>query len=163
MVDTIKELSDLSSKINQKSDQLNSIISKVNRKLSTFNLGLEVWLGAPLSSGPWRPIETSTGNTAWTHEVTQLGYCRVEDEWQVAIRHANPVHEEKDDYDSDEAGEDGLDEGLNAGPPHPLLKAARDTRIRAMSLLPRLLEELKAHTQETLGAIDKAEKLAESL
>ena len=50
MVDTIKELSGLSRKLNQKSDTLNSVISSINEKLTKLNLGVDAWLLDPIDA-----------------------------------------------------------------------------------------------------------------
>jgi hypothetical protein len=53
MVDTIKELAELSRKLNQKSDTLNATIISINDKLAKLNLGVEAWTGNIEESDPY--------------------------------------------------------------------------------------------------------------
>lgn len=87
MVDTIKELSDLSRQLNQESDKVNSIILRINENLANLNLGVEVWLtGEPIETGERGEVETESG---WTEECIQeaiLGYCRIGRAWELAVK-----------------------------------------------------------------------------
>ena len=45
----------------------------------------------------------------------------------------------------------------------PLLRAAREIRVGALPLVPRLLDQVKFKAESMLKAIDEAEKAAEKL
>lgn len=158
VVDTINELSDLSIELNQQSDKLSSIISSVNSKLGKLNLGIEVWLERnPLEAEGYRDTHDDEGHRIDRYrEVTLLGYCKVEDEWQLAVKAA---------IFQTETGRWGgeYEETVNPVSPTSLLKASRNLRSKAMSLLPELLDILKARAVSLLQGIEKAEEAAERL
>ena len=155
MVETIKELSSLSTKLNQKSDKLNSIISTVNRKLTKLNFGIEVWLAHdPVEAGDYQVFydENEHEESASQRTITLLGYAKVDDEWQLAVKRTL--------CQINEAGEEEI---TNTWGVQPLLKAPRVVRSSAMRLIPDLLDALKDRGESLLRAIEKAEKAAEEL
>ncbi len=156
MVDTITELSSLSKKLNKDSNKLNSIISSINESLAKLNLGLEVWLTTPVVSDDWKDYDDTSDRVAPWCEATILGYTRVEDQWQLTVQEATLV--KLDDRYGNE-----YNEAKNSRTPIPLLKASREVRLNAMSLLPMLLDELKRRGEELLQEIAKAEQAAEKL
>ncbi len=156
MVDTIKELSSLSKKLNEESNKLNSIISSINESLVKLNLGLEVWLTTPVVSDDWNDYDEASDQVAPWCEATLLGCTRVEDQWQLAVQEATLV-KLHDQYGNE------YNEPRNSRTPIPLLKASREVRLNAMSLLPMLLDELKRRGEELLQEIAKAEQAAEKL
>src|SRR4029077_11847379 len=91
MVDAnnLTELSHLATKLNSQSNELNSAIDALNNQLTSLNLGLEVWLDT-------RPIEDSglyyiqnRGHKQFgkkARDLAKLGYSKVEDKWQLAIK-----------------------------------------------------------------------------
>ena len=116
MVDTISDLSDLASKLNQQSDRLNSIISTTNAKLEKLNIGIEVWLEqTPIDDEDFQ--DDSKDQTIDRHrEVTLLGYAKVDGRWQLAVKHATFQTR------TDEDGQYG--EIVNPAKPSPRLKPA---------------------------------------
>ena len=141
MVDTINELSDLSRRLNQKSDQLNELIGSINRKLANLNFGIEVWTmsEAVKAEGP---------------SMAFLGYAKVEDEWQLAVWDRDEVLRTED-----KGG--GLHRiGQNVW---SLLKVSREVRLQAMPLVPRLLDDIKRRAEELLAGLARAEEAAENL
>jgi len=158
VVDTINELSSLSRKLNQKSDKTNSIITTINKKLADLNLGLEVWLEnweiesddySKVYAGQISPLPRQKS-------VTYLGYCNVEDGWQLAAKTGMLI--EAWDKDSEETFTE-----LTEVEYRSLLKAAREIRVGALPLVPRLLDQIKYRAESLLKAIDEAEKAAEKL
>lgn len=156
MVETINELSSLSRKLNAKSDKLNSIISATNTKLENLNLGIEAWLAEPVAADDPETTDDDGNPCEPWRSVTLLGYCPVEDKWQLAVKEA--VLTEKGD-----ARQGTWDEVSNSHSPRPLLKATRSIRTKAMDLIPRLLDEIKFSAEKTLASIEKAEKAAANL
>jgi hypothetical protein len=132
MVDTIRELADLSHQLNSDSDAVNSTIATINKKLRSLNLGIETWFNNPV-------LEPLPGDQSRESVGPFLGYCSVEDEWQLAIR------EKPRDWQGD----------LLRG---PLLKASREVRIAALQYIPALVNQLKNEAQRVLLAIQNAKQ-----
>jgi hypothetical protein len=157
MIASINDLSDLSCKLNQQSDKLNEIISSINTKLGKLNLGVEVWLDyRPIVTGD---IETTDENwqPAEPHrDATLLGYCRVDDNWQLAVKEVNLVTKRN------RHGEE-YEEVRDPANLKPLLQATREIRARAMDSVPVLLDSMKAEAIKLLGAIEQAERAADEL
>jgi len=138
MVDTISELADLSHQLNADSDAVNSTITTINKKLRSLNLGIEAWLNSPL-------LEPLPGDQSRDSIGPFLGYCSVEDDWQLAIR------EKPQDWHGDLLRS-------------PLLKASRETRIAALQYIPAVVSQLKNEAQRVLTAIREAKQFcAQSL
>ena len=159
VVDSINELSSLSLKLNQKSDKLNELISSINAKLEKLNFGVEVWLAdSPIEpSDPY--FKADDENEKWGQvDGTLLGYARVDDEYQFAIKEATLV-----EYDSKGFFHPDYYEITKSWNLRPLLKANRNIRVRAMDLLQCLLDEVKQEATGLLNTIEKAEKAASKL
>src|SRR5260370_32569451 len=86
MVDTIKELSDLSRKLNQKSDTLNDVITSVNQKLAKLSLGVEAWVSNIKKGDPYDYEREDLPQSIRVHDETWLGYCRLEEGWELAVK-----------------------------------------------------------------------------
>ncbi len=143
MIDTFDELSDLSRKLNQASDRINSTISTINSKLNRLNLGVEVWLEhATIKSTDW--------------EAFNIGYCEIEGEWQLAVRRSTC---EPNSYGPIE---DVPSEAIEVDY-RPLLKAGRGLRLDALSLIPKLVDEIKQRVESLLKEIAEVENSAEKL
>jgi hypothetical protein len=157
-LDTINELSDLSRKLNQESDKTNSIIVTINKKLAALNFGLEVWLEFPaIESGDLKKVYPGqVVRLPRQKSVIYLGYCNVEDGWQLAAKSGTLI----EDWDKDS---EEMFTVLTEVEYQPLLKAAREVRVGALPLVPRLLDEVKLKTESLLKAIHEAEKAAEKL
>lgn len=161
MVDSISELSDLSRKLNQKSDQTNSIVTNINKKLAALNLGVEVWLDQyerdELKADNYRKVYAGQLDPlSREKEVIYLGYSNVEDQWQLAVKEGTLV--ESFDQDNHENTLELIDVGRR-----PLLKASRRVRVKALPLVPRLLDLIKLEASKMLEQIEAAEKAAEKL
>src|SRR5579863_6634773 len=138
MVDTIRELSDLSRQLNSDSDAVNSTIGTINKKLRSLNLGIEAWFNSPL-------LDPLPGDESRDSIGPFLGYCSVEDEWQLAVRE-KPIDWHGDLLRS------------------PLLKASREVRIAALQYIPAVVDQLKSEAQRVLRAIRDAKQFcAENL
>ena len=139
MVDTVNELYSIALKLNQKSDQLNALITSINAKLAKLNFGIEVWLKS-------HPIKEDGDAKAF------LGYYKVKDEWQLSV------------WDPDDALESGdIPSPRLSGNLWPLTAASRELRLLAMPLIPKLLDRIKDRAEELLTGLEAAEKAAESL
>jgi len=152
MMANISDLTPIAKQLNEKTDEINKTISTINEKLARLNFGIEVWL-----DNPWNALSSSTRDQGKTRvrDVSYLGYDRLGDKWQLAIK---DVEEE---ITLDENGDECVEQ-LN--PEYvALLQASRDLRLAALKKLPELLDELKIRGQHILNTIADAEQLAESL
>jgi hypothetical protein len=134
----MRELADLSLLLNSESNTINSTITTLSAKLRNLNIGVEVWLTDTL-------IKPLPGNPRRDDIGPYLGYCSVEDEWQLAVR-----GEPNGDYCSGWTGD---------LPRTPLTKASRDVRIAALEQLPALVIRIKEEAQRVLKAIQDARTL----
>lgn len=152
MMANISDLTPIAKQINDKSNAINKTISTINEKLARLNFGIEAWLDKP-----WSALSSSTRDQgkARIRDVSYLGYDRLGDKWQLAIKHV------EEEITLDEDGDECIEQ-LN--PEYvPLLQASRDLRLAALKKLPELLDDLKSRGQNILDTIADAEKLAESL
>jgi len=152
VVDTINELSNLAKKLNKKSDTLNATITTINGKLAKLNLGTEVWM--PMEEGDPYYRESDDEERFPMREETWLGYCKVNDEWELALKEVT--------VGTDDQGERFADV-LKSDPVRPLLQSSRENRVGAMKLIPRLLDAIEREAKYLLDTIDEAEKAAEKL
>jgi hypothetical protein len=138
VAETMHELHDLSLQLNSASDTINTTITTLNAKLRSLNLGVEVWLiDTLLKPLPGDPRRDEIG--------PYLGYCSVEDQWQLAVR-----GEPNGSYCSGWTGD---------LPRTPLTKASREVRIAALEQLPALVCRIKEEAQRVLKAIQDARTL----
>lgn len=140
----MRELADVSLQLNSESNSINATIVALNNKLQTLNIGLEVWLDNPL-------IEALPGDERQDGVGPYLGYCSVEDQWQLAVR-ARP--------------KPGAWEPVGSGvgwvgdlPRTPLTKASREVRLAALTQLPFLVTKIYQEAQRVLKAIQDARAL----
>jgi hypothetical protein len=155
MMAKISDLAPLAKKVNQKTDRINRTITALNEKLGKLNLGIEVWLDndsdfdKPLEAEPW-----SDEGSMRTRSLSYLGYCRLGDKWQLAVKEVDEEHTVFE-------GEDCYEE---VNPSYiPLLQASRNIRLAALEKIPRLLDRLKDAGESVLETVEAAEKLAEEL
>lgn len=160
----LDHLSSLSRKLNERSDKTNAIIKTINQKLAGLNFGLEVWLDGGRLSRINQNYELDSNNYCKLHQgqidplprqkqVTYLGYCNVEDTWQLAVKTGTLV----EDWDRED--QQTFTE-LTDTKYRPLLKASRQIRIAALPFLPDLLETIKIRAESTLQDLERAEKVA---
>ena len=153
MVETkaIAELTDLAKQLNLQSNNLNRYITALNDQLASLNLGLEYWDSEPIESTGER-YDSSVSPPRKFEVDTFLGYCELEDEWQLAIKHTTTDHE----WNRDDQMENLVQEDEYT----PLLKASRDIRLKATEGFDGFLTGLIAHTKAQLAKIQRAEKAA---
>jgi hypothetical protein len=147
----LKKLSVVSNKLNRESDKLNETIASVNQELAKLSIGVEAWVGSILKGDPWYR-EADDDQRYPLHDETWLGYYRFERGWELAVK---TVTRQRVDVDEEETVE--VQDVL------PLLNASRDIRVKAMDLIPQLLETIKFNAERLLGSIERAKKTAERL
>ena len=156
MVETIDELSRLAKELNQQSDKLNALITSLNQKLAALNFGVEVWHNGAIEAGDFREeYDDEDRLIEKCRSVVMLGYSKVEDAWQLAVR--------EETWKTDLASGGEREFTVNPDPPSPLLKAPRETRIKALRLVPRLLDDLRDEAKALLNSIEQGKQLAAKL
>jgi len=151
----LSELTPLAKELNQTTNEINGIISTVNEKLAALNLGVEAWLDPSTTSKIPAADMTVTHLHRSTASTPVLGYAKLEDAWQLAIKEEKIIYQWNDDArEEEEVSEDSY---------RPLLKASRDVRLRALEQLPQLLDALKRQGEAVMKTIARARKAAEAL
>ncbi len=122
-----------SSALNTASETANQIISEIETKLISLNIGIEHWYTPPLGSSDCEGGAHET--TACIEDL--LGFSRVDGKWCLSVKRVKSVS--------------GFFEGDLSCPyenkylesaPSPLLNQSRNLRIRAIEVLPNFLENI---------------------
>ena len=152
----LSELSPVAKTLNQKSNQVNAVISKINAKLSTLNLGIEVWLELNDTGLSLTCADQNSPATKYRRRDL-LGYaqCGKDWTWQLAVR------QEKTTYEYQEKGQE--EAVCELGYTTPLLSASRELRIEAIQNIDALLTMLKQHADHIIKSINEAEAAADRL
>jgi len=151
---SLEELSELAKVLNSKSNQINELITELESRLASMNIGLEVWLGNyPLWEGP-----TSNEGGEWGPEQHNrqrvLGYGRLSERsgWGLLVRECVKVQ--------------GFFEGDTSSPyayttdetePKELISASREDRLKAIERFEDLVETLSDKANEAVKSLKKAE------
>jgi len=99
------------------------------------------------------------GTQCRSRRLTYLGYARVEDKWQLAVKH---VTEQERWYEDAPRGEQLNTEEVD--PTYsPLLSESRSVRTEALKHLDDLFNELKRECEQVIQNIDAAGKAAQAL
>ena len=148
---TISELSSLAEQLNSQSNNLNRYIKALNDQLAALNIGLEFWDPTPIESSGLR-YDSSYSPQRKFEEDVYLGYCKLEETWQLAIKTTVTDYV----WNDDNREEDAVSEDEYA----PLLKASRDIRLEATERFDSFLANLVEHTKRKLASLQRAEQLA---
>jgi hypothetical protein len=149
---SLSELSTLASELNSQSNNLNALIQELNNQLAEQNLGIEFWLDRPLeSTGVLQDTQYSPPRKY--EENTYLGYDKLEERWQLALKYETIEFE----WNRDEREAAPIREYSYA----PLLKGTRDMRLMAVEEFDNLIDGLKKHVTAKLSVIKRAEELAQ--
>lgn len=154
MVDTnhIVELSHLAKQLNSQTDTLNNSIKELNRQLAALNIGIEYWLAEALEKTGLQ--QDPSYSPARKYEIeTFLGYDKISDQWQLAIKEVTIEYE----WDR----EDELERPVKELDYTALLNASRDVRLRAVEHFDELINGLKVHIGKKLQRIKEAEEFAQ--
>jgi len=162
MVDakSLASLSELASAFNSASDNLNKSIQKLNKQLAAMNIGLEFYLGDPsFDDGDDRPLIASgklyNNDTSppSTYEVKKyLGWDKLGDEWQLAIKTVTVDHLWNDETREVEPVSDLTYKTL--------LRSSRETRLKAVDSIDDLIRGLESYVLENLQRVEKMAELA---
>jgi hypothetical protein len=149
---TLSKLSKVAKKLNSESDSVNVAIGALNEQLREMNLGVEAWV--QIADSGFK-LESRFQNSPRKYsELTLLGYCKIEDKWQLAI------NEQTVDYEPDPDDRDQENELTEDCYTTPLIKATRELRVSAVEHFDELLEELNRKAERTLAGIERAKELA---
>jgi hypothetical protein len=146
---TLSQLSQLGKELNSDSNSVNAAIESLNEQLREMNLGVGAWIEI---SGSGFKLESQFEGARKYRDITLLGFCRFEDEWQLTINEQR-VYFVLDPEDHSEVDE-LFEEDLTA-----LLKASRHLRIAAVAHFDELLDALKAEAERTLAGVKRAKEL----
>jgi hypothetical protein len=128
--DLLQSLHAASRRYEELSEKANDVLAEVEARLRESKVGLEYWIGS-------QPLEISGG------VARILGFTKVDGEWSLATR--------RHTYSGGKPG------GAIPNSTVSLRRSSRDTRLRAMTLLPDLVAGITA----TVNA--KTESVAASL
>ncbi len=145
----LRRFSSAATRLNADSDSANATISAIEKHLVDENVGLEVWLPQVVTSAD---PEGSTLEKTWA--ATRLGFTKLDGEWQLAVK---PVRFVTGFFEGDTSCP--YQEEFVAGDPVPLLKSSREIRIRALKLLPDLIEQLTEEAERCSDTIGEAKRL----
>jgi hypothetical protein len=155
----LNDLAPLSKRLNAATDELNRTLESIQQKLNDLALGVEVFLDR---KGDELEAVVLDGNTddddVRVVRLHELGYGRLGDGWALLVRTAD--YQQRRDRDGDWDYTDNLGSGSDI---KPLLRSARHIRVKAVDLLPKLVDRLRAEASNVIAAVEKAKKIAESL
>jgi hypothetical protein len=155
-------------RLNQKSDSINDALKDVEERLIKANAGVAAWVGDLTWIGTgmpqWRQAElpppglTKALDAEWgerdedgirMYTVHQFGFAKVPHTgWRLACREVW--------YGEDDTRGPDFRFPPLCSVPTAILQASREFRVKALDLLPDLLEELLKATSEKIDAIDEA-------
>jgi hypothetical protein len=150
MVDT-KKLEQAAARLNKQSDSLNETLQKIQDKVNSFNIGIEVWRKDDIHS---EDVPSELGDKMLEYH---LGYAKFPEGWGFAIQLKEAQYRRDENGEWEFAGRHPLSK------PTPLLKASREVRIAALQHLPSLIEGLQEKAEEAVSKIEKARQLADEL
>lgn len=137
------ELEILSDKLNTQTEELNSVIADLDKRLGAMRLGVTVWLVDDFINRT--PVANQPNNIF----VWEIGYAKVKEEWCIAARHSSGFwSEEFQHWDLNPVTE-----------AVPLLKAPRIVRVEAAALLDKLINELKDRVTGYVASLENAKHL----
>ena len=146
--------------ISDGSDKVNQALAEIQEKLNSLNLGVEAWLDSgslreTLSLGESRAEKERTlreVGTAKILNVLWLGYGKDEEgNWGLLVSEVT------------ERRAEGGSHNVLLGQNSRLLDASRDLRIRALDLIPLLIEKLEGKAEELVETVSKATTSADKL
>jgi len=147
--------------ISDGSDKVNQALAEIQEKLNSLNLGVEAWL----DSGSIRETLSLTESRAEKEptllevgiarkfNVLWLGYGKDEEgNWGLLVKEV-----------TERLGAEDGSHNVLLGQTSRLLDASRDLRIRALDLIPLLIEKLEGKAEELVETVSKATTSADKL
>jgi hypothetical protein len=130
--------------LNEVTEQANATLAAVERHLWQADIGLEVWLDDNELDVLDREIDEKCEDDVEVERRQVLGYVKIGERWRIASR--------AEKYERRLDSESWLGYSYD---PVPIANASRKHRIRALELLPKLLEKVQAEAQRTIQAVNQ--------
>jgi hypothetical protein len=147
--DLLSQFEESAKQLNAVSDSINTAITDVEQRLAAANAGLEVWVyDSPLEAEEPEEVQLNGTDTGYRWLERILGFAKLSqaEGWRLAVK-------ERSATQADELGDEI---GYVTGQITPLWKASRNLRLKALELLPILVEQLTDATQRALQTIQEA-------
>src|SRR5690242_20811280 len=122
-------LSSVAHSLNIASDELTKVVFALDESLRKLNIGLTVWV-----------TFRSRGVEEWEYDDDQIGYCKVNGKWGIALRRI------WGDNQADHYGDEG---------PWLFNDAPRDMRLKGIDKIPEVIEELSKEASETTKKVQE--------
>jgi hypothetical protein len=155
----LNDLEPISKRLNAASDELSKTLESIQQKLNAFSLGVEAWLSVP-DFGPLHSEVVGIVDNIRTIRNQELGYGRIGDGWGLIVR-TSLYKQNFDAKDSEWLLTTYFPDDVVGQ--KPLLKASRDTRVRAVWAIPDLINLLHNTAGQVIDAVEEAKKIADSL
>jgi hypothetical protein len=154
----VSEFEESAKQLNTASDSINKIITDLQERFIKANSGLECWIEDPplhLTEPARVPLTVETDGDLYQWHQIILGFARLSQSegWCLVTRHQVALQEIS--YGEDEAGP----VSYQYSDPEALWKATHNIRIKALEMMPILVERLKTATEDALKAISMAKKI----
>ncbi len=147
--DAVEKLSAVSAKLNERSDNLNVVITKLETELRALGPGVTVWLSYVEEDAGWK----SCDHLSWLlspntcvddrQQGWGLGYEKIGGSWRIAAEHVE-VFVDDDRYDVT-----ALEK------PIPLARAPRAVRLGAIGQLENLVRLLTERVEQCLEDVTR--------
>ena len=158
MVDSVKELTRISQELKQKTEKVNKVINEIDDQLAELELGKEVWL----QSSPLEAFIVDKGSHQ--EHVRLLGYYRFKNGWHLAVCSGclKPLTDNQREVLGTLAHVGrGMYSRKNLyfepfeGCTEPLVGASREIRVKALKLIPALLDLINVQAQDLVSLMDR--------
>lgn len=171
----LKDLKPLAKQINSATDEFQQTLEFIQQELNSLALGVEAWLGSDALShcvtSNWMEVHGHVKRVVYSDETEdeqvvyhrsveeqELGYARFGDSWALMVRTVSWSEEKQGTTWGMEDGEEFSELDRK-----PLLRSARDIRVKAVDLIPKLIDALRDEASKVIEAVTKAKQIAESL
>jgi hypothetical protein len=153
----LKDLSALGRQLNSLTDDLNKQLTDIQERLEKSSIGVEAWVKKDALHEEYS--DTWTGDPFPTrHRIaTELGYARLGDGWELAVRTVIYLQE------LDPNTHEWCEYGGEVKRAKPLLRATRTLRAAAVDRIPALIDALYEAGSKLVDAVEKARKISSSL
>jgi hypothetical protein len=155
------DLAPLAPRINEASNNLNTHLESIERRLNDLNLGVEAWISYPTLTSS--RVVTSDAERPTTVnrqlESDELGYGRHGNTWALLVR--TICYTQTRDPRSGEW--EYVDDAQEEVQRTPLLRSRRHLRVAAVDVLPKLIDEIKQQANAVIEAVERARQIAASL
>lgn len=149
----LADLTNVSKKLNAKSNEVNQTLQDLEKKLVAMHLGITAWMPQSI---PLTCTEEVQGDVRFSYD-TLLGFGRHGNREMLLVKKLRYC--ERRDVD----GGWGDCEFEHESAPVPLLQASRQIRIAALGQIEQLIVVLKAEGLSVINAIEKGRQTVDNL